>query len=467
MPSRFHSVYLIEEKCRGCTNCIKRCPTEAIRVREGKARINADRCTDCGECVRTCDNHAKATITDNLDSIRGFKYSIAMPAPSFYSQFYEIGKDKDHIPEKILGALLRMGFDDVFDVARAADIMSYVTRVYVKEHPGGRPFISPACPAVVRLIQVRFPSLLDRIVPVDAPARAAGKLARKKAVAELHLAPEDVGTFFITPCPAKMTWVRDLLSIGINDISGAIAASAIYSEIKRNSDYMNNPGIQYTSASSFGLGWGSSGGENRAVALKNSLVVDGIHNVIAVLEEMELGKLDRLDFIEAQACVGGCVGGALMVRNPFLGRVALEQLASSVGRKDDRPYGGDETKDNGGYLHDDYFPLPETVGREIHELYRQGYFNGAPLVPQPAFKLDEDLARAIAKMERMEQVLESLPGLDCGSCGSPNCRALAEDIVQGLAVETDCVFKLREQIKALAEELFHLAQKDPSAIGKK
>lgn len=64
MEKYFHSVTLDEDKCRGCTNCIKRCPTEAIRVRKSKARIINERCIDCGECLRVCPYHAKKAITD-------------------------------------------------------------------------------------------------------------------------------------------------------------------------------------------------------------------------------------------------------------------------------------------------------------------------------------------------------------------------------------------------------------------
>lgn len=54
-----HSVKLDIDKCIGCTDCIKRCPTEAIRVRNGKAHIMNERCIDCGMCIRVCRNHAK------------------------------------------------------------------------------------------------------------------------------------------------------------------------------------------------------------------------------------------------------------------------------------------------------------------------------------------------------------------------------------------------------------------------
>jgi Na+-translocating ferredoxin:NAD+ oxidoreductase RNF subunit RnfB len=65
-------------------------------------------------------------------------------------------------------------------------------------------------------------------------------------------------------------------------------------------------------------------------------------------------------------------------------------------------------------------------------------------------------------METMERIHRNLPGLDCGSCGSPSCRTLAEDIVRGNASEMDCVFKLREKVKALAEEMIELSEKIPS-----
>jgi Fe-S-cluster-containing hydrogenase component 2 len=87
MQGYYHSVTLDEDKCMGCTNCIKRCPTEAIRVRDGKAYIIAERCIDCGECIRICPYHAKIAVTDPLDAIDDYRYKIALPAPTLYGQF--------------------------------------------------------------------------------------------------------------------------------------------------------------------------------------------------------------------------------------------------------------------------------------------------------------------------------------------------------------------------------------------
>lgn len=441
MTGLFHSVLLIEEKCRGCTRCIKNCPTEAIRVRQGKARINAERCTDCGECIRTCDNHAKTAITDSLERLKDFKYTVALPAPALYGQF---GPDVD--PDRVLAALIDMGFDDVFEVARGADVATLVTREYLRQHREIRPMISAACPAVVRLIQVRYPALIDHLIPVDSPMTCAGKLAKENKSKELGIPPEDIGAFFITPCPAKVTWVREAIKRGFSSVDGAISIGDVYGEISRRLASPASPASPppRRKASGAGIGWGGSGGENAAVGLENYLVVDGIHSVIDVLEEVEVGRLADVDFIEAQACIGGCVGGALAVRNPFIAHVHLEKLAK---RFADRPAFTAEEEE------------------ELTRRARAGHFDmRQDIAAVPAFRLDRDVSRAISKAEMIEKVVKDLPGLDCGSCGSPHCRALAEDIVQGLAVDTDCVFKLRDQVKVLAEQLFDLAKKNPSAM---
>lgn len=141
MGDYFHSVRLDEEKCRGCTNCIKRCPTEAIRVRKGKARIINERCIDCGECIRICPYHAKKAITDEFQGISAWKYRIAIPAPTLYSQF-----KPEYSRNRLLNTFRKIGFDDVYEVARAAEFVSEATRKLMSEGNYRRPMISSACP---------------------------------------------------------------------------------------------------------------------------------------------------------------------------------------------------------------------------------------------------------------------------------------------------------------------------------
>ena len=134
-----HSVQLDRDQCVGCTNCIKRCPTMAIRVRNKKAQIIHERCIDCGECVRICEHHAKIPVYDPIDRMNDFEYRVALPAPSFYGQFMNL-EDVNIL----LTALVKMGFDKVWEVGSAAEIVSAMSREYIAALPEIYPFISTA-----------------------------------------------------------------------------------------------------------------------------------------------------------------------------------------------------------------------------------------------------------------------------------------------------------------------------------
>lgn len=432
----FHSVRLDTLRCKGCTNCIKRCPTEAIRVREGRAMIIEDRCIDCGECIRVCQNHAKLAVTDPLTRLAEFERTIALPAPSFYGQF-----KGEVTPDWIRQQLLNLGFTDVYEVAAAADIVTATLRRVLSEPDRSRPLISSACPAVIRLMQVRFPSLLDRVIDVESPMEIAARLARQRVAAGTGLPPDRIGAFFISPCPAKMTAAKQPVGTERSQVSGVLSIATVIDAILSTTTRAKWPPATEM-ASGLGFGWGRAGGECLALPDSATLQVDGIHSVIGVLEEIEKGKLTDVDYLEAQACVGGCIGGPLTVENPFVARVRLRRLAAGLC----------------GSL------SPEAL-RAGEDGYRDGSLRlGYQIRPRPVMKLDDDIARAISKMEQLERTVAGLPGLDCGSCGSPSCRTLAEDIVRGAAVETDCVFVLRDRMQDLAEEVLTLASKLPPVM---
>ena len=75
-----HSVSFDPQRCVGCTNCLRRCPTEAIRIREGQARIDASRCIDCGECIKVCTHKAKRAVCDHFEQLDAYKWKIALPS---------------------------------------------------------------------------------------------------------------------------------------------------------------------------------------------------------------------------------------------------------------------------------------------------------------------------------------------------------------------------------------------------
>lgn len=412
MDSYFHSVTLDRDACRGCTHCVKRCPTEAIRVREGKAKIIKERCIDCGECIRICPHHAKQAIVDPLSVMDQFDYKIALPAPALYGQFNNL----DDV-DILLEALKLMGFDEVYEVARAAEIVSDSTRRLMSSGMLRRPVISSACPAVLRLIRVRFPELIDNILPLRAPIEVAARLSRKEAARKTGLPIEKIGAIFISPCPAKVTAVKMPLGSKKTAVGGVVAIRDVYPKLIQLMKQVMIPEEQ-ASAGRMGMGWGSSGGEAAALLNDRYLAADGIENVIRVLEDLEDDKFSDLDFVELNACSAGCVGGVLNVENPYVAKAKLKRI---------RKY------------------RPVSCNHIEDEVPREVKYDSA-IQYQPVMELDPDIGVAMDKMRRMQQLEDALPGLDCGSCGAPSCRALAEDVVRGFASEDDCIYRMRENL---------------------
>ena len=108
------------------------------------------------------------------------------------------------------------------------ELVSEMTRAYVANHRGKWPIISTACPTVVRLIQVRFPNLIDHLLPICAPVDLAASTARKKAMDKTGLPSEKIGVVFISPCPAKVTAVKAPIGIGHSEIDAVLAMKEVY-----------------------------------------------------------------------------------------------------------------------------------------------------------------------------------------------------------------------------------------------
>lgn len=427
--SFFHSVTLNRDRCFGCINCVKRCPTEAIRVRDGKAFILIERCIDCGECIRICPHQAKRAIFDRLDIMDDFTYTIALPAPALFGQFNNLDN-----PNLVVGALELMGFDSVFEVARAAELVTNATQRYMRTHKQPRPIISSACPAVLRLIRVRFPELLPNVLPLHAPFEIAARMAKNEAAKQTGLAMNEIGAIFISPCPAKVTAVKMPLGTQKSWVDGVIAIRDVY---PRLIDLMREvpADASLTRSGRAGFGWGSRGGEALAAQETRYLAADGIENVIGVLEELEDQRFYDLDFIELNACPGGCVGGVLNIENPFVAVAKLDRV------RRERPASCNSIH-GGGY----------------------GYFEwDTPVEYEPVLELDADVKTAMEKMKRIQEIHARLCGKDCGSCGAPSCKAMAEDIVQGFATEDSCIYKLRDSIDDLTLSLRRWAEHMPGS----
>ena len=133
-----------------------------------------------------------------------------------------------------------------------------------------------------------------------------------------------------------------------------------------------------------------------------------------IFEKVEDEKLEGVDFIEAEACIGGCFGGSLTVENSYSAKANMKVIL-------------DEAKAKYGDRILNYPGSEEELKRNRELLYR------------PVLQLDQDLSVSLKKMEEMGRIVSTLPGVDCGVCGAPTCKAFAEDIVRGLITERACI----------------------------
>ncbi len=436
MNQYFHSIRIDAEKCQGRMKCMRICPTQAIRVRHGQASIIEERCIDCGECINACPSGAIIPLTDFFGELTKFKYTVAIPSPALYAQF-----GREILPDKILNGLRKLGFDDAFDLAFTCGEVSFALQEYLREYKGPKPLISNVCPTVVRLIQVKYPSLIDQVISIDTPREIAGRTIKKEKSKQLGLKEEELGAFYITPCPVKMISIKQPAEKGKSSLDGAIAISDIYGPLLSAMDSVEKKSYKKAleNICILGIGWAMVGGICRTLRLKNSLAVSGLNEIIKVFDDIEKGKLRNIDLVEAYSCPQGCVGGSLTVENLYISYNKILKLIETL-------------------EYEKIKACPDI--RKVRKLYKQKYFFiEGKLEARPLQPLDDDLALAIKKRKEKEEIFKSLPKIDCGICGSPTCLAFAEDVVKGETELSDCIFMLPQKFRQLSQELSELLER--------
>ena len=394
------------------------CPTEAIRVRDGKAHINEDRCIDCGECFIACPHKAVFVKQDDFEEIFKFPCRVALVPAVFLGQF------KDDISvSRIYAILNEIGFQHVIETEISTPL--YTERKNQMEREGNnKPLISSFCPAIVRLIQVKFPGLVDNIMPIKAPLDITAMFIRRKLVKEGW--PEDqIGVFYVTPCAAKIAAVKSPVGEEKSSVDGVINMDSLYNRVykkikEQGHDYkeVKLPIAQLTSDS---ILTSLTNGERRLSIAEHSLSIDGIDNVIEFLEKVENDEVEGVDFLELRACDQSCPGGILTYNNRFLTCERMFNRARYVAGKERR---GEMTR-----------------AKEVEEEHDYLMNNIMVEDVEPrSISLDPDFNKALEKMNKIKVLEKLLPQIDCGICGAPSCNALAEDIVCNGCKLTDCIF---------------------------
>lgn len=406
-------------RCRDCYKCLRECPVKAIKFVDHEARIISDRCILCGKCTVVCPQNAKRVHSETGDVealLASGKPVIASVAPSFVSAFGV----KDFAVMGI--ALGKLGFKMAEETAVGANI---VTAEYEKLLETGeyKNFITSACPAINRMIQLYYPKALKYLAPVASPMVAHARLLKKRY-------PE-AEIVFIGPCIAKKREGREsgLISAVLTftelktlfDEKGidlnAIAAIPVNEDIKNRSKY-------------YPISRGIIKSFNRLPQNYEYVAVDGVKRSFDVLEDID--KLEGM-FIEINCCEYACINGPATIKNQ----------GSLKANEDVRRYAQDSLKGGEpGYI--------DPMGVD----YAEGHprISLGNVVPS-----ERDIRAVLAKTGKFKPEDE----LNCGACGYPTCREKAIAVLNGNADLEMCIPYMRKRAESMSYEII---QNSPNGI---
>ena len=416
----YHALQIDEQRCIGCSRCMKICPTEAIRIGGGKASIQEHRCIDCGKCYEVCPAEAVAIKDDDFEAFKKYPHSVALLPAVFMGQFPD-----DISVSHVYASLYELGFAHVMEVESAAMIFAEAKEKYAMGHPDIRPLISSFCPAIVRLIQIKYPSLVENVMPIKVPL----DLSAMYALEELQnrgIPREQIGLFYITPCAAKVSAVKAPVGEEKSIIDGVINMNLLYNRVYKHIKDMGK-NHQYKPLTRQRLSADAilstlTNGERRICGAKRSYSIDGIQNVMDFLDKLENDEVEGVEFLELRACDQSCAGALLSCDNRFL---CGERMYARARKAAERERNGEMARDREMDKYKDYL-IEHSLVDEVE--------------PRSMMVLDSDIGKALEKMEKIERLKVQLPQIDCGVCGAPTCEAFATDVVCEKARLHQCVF---------------------------
>jgi len=419
-----HGFRIDEEACEGCLACMRVCPTNAIRVKHGQARVLNELCIDCGSCLTACSHGALVATTHTLKQFDHFAFRVAVPSPVLFGQF-----PQEVRPEHIVQGLLAVGFDAVWDYGVDLVLVSRAIADYVDTWRGPRPVIAITCPVVVRLLQVSYPKLVEQIICMQPPREIAGREIKRRFSRERGLAPEQIAAIYVAACQAKTVSIKQPAEGGTSYLDGAVGIPQIYNSVLAEAreaarSGRRRPGLVPVRSAGM-VSWSTPRPLADLPSQHRYLSVTGLPNVIRVFDDIEKGKLKNIDFLECSACWAGCGNGNLTVDNVYVSQAKLQGLAKDLPHTD-----------------------PETEA-EVARRYPTEVF-ALERAPEPrATVVVGDLRERVRRMREAESIASVLPGLDCGLCGAPSCKVMARDVADGEASREDCVFLSKRRIDEL------------------
>ncbi|MDR1946723.1 MAG: 4Fe-4S binding protein [Desulfovibrio sp.] len=401
-------VYTLKNECHDCYRCIRECFVKAIQIKDGHASVLSGKCLSCGRCVRACPSNAKRIRNDvgRVKALLGRREKVFVSlAPSWAGVF--------EYPAAVMVALLKkLGFTGVGETALGAQEVSVATAAILREG-GQKLYISSACPVIVDHVRLYNPRFTGNIVPLASPALTNAKMLKDTY-------GQDIRVVFIGPCVAKKTEAHNHPEL----IDTVLTFEELQHWIKEEFGDMEESRLDTTEDDGFvpefsheGALYPIEGGMNETIKQVgihddiNMMTISSLKMFDKALKSFNSKKINKKIFIEALACLGGCVNGP-----GISGNKAVINITSGILEK---------------IYKREKIPLQaQTVVEEIYQ--------STPIETRE-YSL-EDIAQAMQKIGKCSVDDE----LNCGGCGYPACRDLAKALLSGEAEPSMCVSYMRK-----------------------
>ena len=410
-------------KCRRCSYCVQICPAKAIKVGKDGFRVIQERCVMCGGCIRACPQGA-LTYHGGLPHVKEFfaegTKTIAVLDPSFAVET-DLGT-----PRQVVSVLKQIGFDEVWEGAFGAELVSQVYFKLLHEETT-RPLISSFCPVIVFYVQKYYPQLIPNLAPVVSPMIAIGRVAHQLKGPEWKVV-------YITSCLSRMgEMVAPEVAGSIDEVITFVDVRKLIKEMDINKSAV--PETEFDGPRPYqGRIIPVIGGLYRNIGPSFDVLTDeisvigGYRRSIGALKQLAEGYMQGkfLDFVYCYGCVDGPFAErdlSILARRQIVAQYTKSEMAKQ-----------------------DIVSIMAELDKFKNIDLARSFQNMEQRLPSPT---EEEIRTVLKKIGK----LPPNHNLDCRACGYPSCRDKAIAVVQGLAREEYCLPYLLGESKKIFQQL--------------
>lgn len=383
------------EKCQKCMACIRVCPTEAIFMQNQRIEIQKDKCINCGDCLRACEHQGLQAKGSTLEDLNQYEKTIALISPAAFGECESLEEIST-----LLETIKQFGFDEVVELSEYEGLLYQFIRENCLDKDEGY-VISSFCPVINRLIALKYPILLESIIPMDYAAEIAAK----------HLKSQNeginVGVFLLCECVSKLALGEYPYGNKHTSIDHSVSLVDLFPRIVK-SRVDQGEAVSLCQEGLLNILYDIDTQEGYQ---GHTLVADGLKRAQLALDLAEFNQLKGDPYLWLSNCLHGCVGGNLLWGNPFEATIAYRKHISQANKP---AIDIDLTE---------WINQPVTFDR----------------------KVIKSLKQRLSDYEKIQVISEQLPGYDCGACGYPSCRILAEEVLAKNAQVSDCVILVNKE----------------------